>query len=76
MKPKRPFSRGQRTVVIHGILCIVLTIVVVQLWLLTATMNAYLGGDETVIWPAALVSLACFAFNAGLLWYLYRMERS
>jgi len=76
MNSKRPLSREQRTTVIHSILCIVLTIVVVQLWLLTATMNAYLGGDETVIWPAALVSLGCFAFNAGLLWYLYQMERS
>ena len=34
-------------------LAFVLTLVVLQLWLLTATMNAYLGGDETVIWPAA-----------------------
>ncbi|MEI2723965.1 MAG: DUF6755 family protein [Verrucomicrobiota bacterium] len=30
-----------------------LILVILQLWLLTATMNAYLGGDEGVIWPAA-----------------------
>ena len=30
-----------------------LMLVILQLWLLTATMNAYLGGDESVIWPAA-----------------------
>jgi uncharacterized protein DUF6755 len=35
----------------------------------------YLGEDETVIWPAAFVSLVGFALNAELLWYLYRMER-
>ena len=46
-----------------------------QLWLLMATMNAYLGGDQAVIWPAALASLICFLLNAGLLWYLYKMER-
>ena len=48
----------------------------VQLWLLMATMNAYLGGDESVILPAAFVSLVGFGLNAALLWYLYRMKTS
>jgi hypothetical protein len=47
-----------------------------QLWLLTATMNAYLGGDESVIWPAAAASTACLILNLGLLRYLYHMERA
>jgi hypothetical protein len=72
---KRVLSRQQKTTIVFGILCIVLTIVVLQLWLLTATMNAFLGGDEEVIVPAALASVVCFALNAGLLTYLYRMER-
>lgn len=69
-------SREQRLTVVYGMLCFVLILVVLQLWLLTATMNAYLGGDESVVWPAALASLACFGLNAGLLLYLYRMEDS
>ena len=72
---RRRFSRSQRLTIVYGILCLVLIIVMLQLWLLMATMNAYLGGDETVIWPAALVSLVCFGLNGGLLWYIYRMER-
>jgi hypothetical protein len=72
---KRRFSREQRLTMIYGILCIVLTIVMLQLWLLIATMNAYLGGDHSVILPAAIASLVCLALNAGLLWYVYRMER-
>jgi hypothetical protein len=72
---RRRFSRSQRLTIVYGILCIVLIIVMLQLWLLMATMNAYLGGDESVIWPAALVSLLCFGLNGGLLWYIYRMER-
>lgn len=72
---KRPFSREQRLTMIYGILCIVLMIVMLQLWLLIATMNAYLGGDHSVIWPAALASLVCLALNAGLLRYIYRMDR-
>lgn len=60
--------------IITGILCLVLIIVILQLWLLTATMNAYLGGDTTVLWPAALASLVCLGLNGGLLWYLYRLD--
>jgi hypothetical protein len=60
--------------IVTGILCIVLLLVVMQLWLLTATMNAFLGGDDTIVWPAALSSFACFGLNLGLLWYLYRLD--
>ena len=55
-------------------LCVLL-LVIVQLWLLTATVNAYLGGDTFVVVPAALASLVCLGLNAGLLWYLYALER-
>lgn len=72
---RRRFSRPQRLMILSGILAIVILIVVLQLWLLTASMNAYLGGDGKVLWPAALVSLGCFLLNLGLLRYLYRLER-
>ena len=73
---RRRYTREQKTTIVYGILCLVLILVVLQLWLLTATMNAYLGGDDAIVWPAAAVSLVCFTLNAGLLWYLYAMERS
>ena len=76
MLVRRPFTRQQRTTIIHGMLGFVLMLVVLQLWLLTATMNAYLGGDESVIWPAAGASLLCLLLNAGLLRYLYQLDRS
>jgi hypothetical protein len=72
---RRPFTREQRTTVVYGMLAFVLMLVVLQLWLLTATMNAYLGGDGSVIWPAAAASLACLLLNAGLLRYLYLIDR-
>ena len=73
---RRPFTREQRTTVVYGMLAFVVVIVVLQLWLLTATMNAYLGGDDSVVWPAAAASVACFGLNVGLLRYLYVIERS
>ena len=76
MTVRRPFTREQRTTIVYGMLAFVLMLVVLQLWLLTSTMNAYLGGDASVIWPAAMASLACLMLNAGLLRYLYRIDRT
>jgi hypothetical protein len=73
---KRPFSRDQRLTIIHGMLIFVLIVVVLQLWLLTATMNAWLGGDDSIVWPAAAGSAACLALNVGLYRYLVRLERT
>ena len=75
MAVRRPFTQAQRSVIVYGMLAFVLMLVVLQLWLLTATMNAYLGGDEAVIWPAAAASGGCLLLNVGLLRYLYRIER-
>lgn len=72
---KRPFSRQQKLTIINAIQAIVAMIVVLQLWLLTATMNSFLGGEESVVIPAAIGSLVCLLLNAGLLWYLYQMEQ-
>ena len=75
MARNRPFTREQRTTVVYGMLAFVLIIVILQLWLLTATMNAYLGGDQSVIWPAAIASFLCCLLNVGLLRYLTFVER-
>ncbi len=73
---RRPFSREQRTTIIYGMLVFVLIVVILQLWLLTATMNAWLGGDDSLIWPGAAVSAAGLMLNVGLLMFLGRIERS
>lgn len=72
---KKTFTREQRLTMIYGILAIVLMVTVLQLWLLTATMNAYLGGDDSIVWPAAVASLVCFLLNAVLLRNLFGMEK-
>lgn len=74
MKSGRRLVRRQRMTIVNAILVFVVLITVLQLWLLTATMNAYLGGDTAIVLPAAAASLACLALNVGLLWYLYRLE--
>lgn len=71
---KRSLTRDQLTTIVYSVLCLVLFLVVLQLWLLTATMNAYLGGDDSVIWPAAISSLVCFGINLALLRHLHALE--
>jgi Family of unknown function (DUF6755) len=66
---------AQNNTIIYGIMCIVLLIDILQLWLLISTMNAYLGGDRSVLFPAAAVSIVCLALNAGLIRYIYRIEK-
>jgi Family of unknown function (DUF6755) len=73
---KRPFSRDQRTTIVYGMLAFVLMVVILQLWLITATMNAWLGGDDSVVWPAVAVSFGCLGLNVGPFRYLVRMERT
>ena len=74
--PRRPFSRDQRTTIINGMLVFVLILIILQLWLLTATMNAWLGGDDSIVWPGAVVSAAALGLNGGLYAYLRRIERT
>ena len=75
MAMRRPFTREQRTTIVYGMLAFVLILVILQLWLLTATMNAYLGGDDSVVWPAAGASALCLLLNLGLLRYLGKLTR-
>lgn len=62
--------RAQRTTIINGVVCFLLVLVIVQLWLLTATMNAFLGGDVSVVWPGLAASVVCLVLCAGLLRYI------
>ena len=71
-KPQRQLTRAQRMTVISGMVCFILILVVLQLWLLTATMNAYLGGDDAAVWPALGASAGCLILNLGLLRYLFK----
>jgi hypothetical protein len=71
---RRPFTREQKTTIVYGVLSTIVVLVVLQLWLLTATMDAFLGGDDSVVWPAAGASLACLLLNAGLLRHVYALE--
>jgi uncharacterized membrane-anchored protein len=68
------FARSQRMTIVLGIMCIVAIIVVLQLWLFTATMEAFLGGNNAIALPAFLASVVCLLFNLGLFYYLRHLD--
>lgn len=69
------FARSQRATIGLAIALLSVMLVVMQLWLLTATMEAYLNGDQAVVEPAALASLGCFALILGLFRFLRALDR-
>lgn len=72
---RKHFTRAQKMVIVQGILFLVLIIDVIQLYVITATMNSYLGGDAGVPVPALLFSLFCLGLNVGLLRFLFALDR-
>jgi hypothetical protein len=69
-------TRRQKDTIFAGIFSIVALLVVLQLWLLTATMNAFMGGDDSVVWPAAVASVGCLLVNLWLLRRLVYLQRA
>ena len=72
MKPR--LTPAQEETIFHGINLVVTLLVVLQLWLLTATMNAWMGGDSSVVWPAMLASLGCLLVNLWLLRRVFSLQ--
>ena len=68
-----PRTPTQMTPIVQSILCLVLFVVLLQIGLLSATTNAWLGGDDSVLWPAAAASATCALVNFALLHCLNRL---
>jgi len=56
-------------------LAFVAAAVVLQLWLLTVSMEALLSGAHKTLIPAAVGSSVLLLVNAGLLRYVFRFDR-
>ena len=67
--------RRQGTTLFAAMLAFVGAAVVLQLWLLTVSMEALLSGEYKTLLPAAAGSTVLLAINAGLLRYVFRFDR-
>jgi hypothetical protein len=67
-------KREQGLVLFSGILWLVGLVVIVQLWLVTAALEALLAGHRSVLFPAAVASVLLFLLNGGLLMFVWRWD--
>ena len=67
MEPRPPERRGLTA--IDGALALIAILLIVQMWLLTATLESFLAGHHEGALPAALVSGVLFLACVGL--YLF-----
>jgi hypothetical protein len=71
---EQPPPPGQGPVLLAG-LAIGVTLLAVQLWLLTVALELYLAGSGGEIWRLALISGAIFLGGLLMLWLLRRRPR-
>lgn len=67
-------TRQQGSVLFAGVLVMIATLVVIQLWLLTAGLEALLAHAYDVLVPAAIGSFVLCAANALLLRYVLSFD--
>ena len=74
MKEGRPRSRAGTA--IDGAIALIAVLLIVQMWLLTATLEAFLAGHHGAALPAAVVSAVLFGACAGLYVFIERLDRA
>ena len=67
-------TRQQGTILFSAVLVLIATLVVIQLWLVAAALDALLARELRVLVPTAFASAALFALSAGLLWYVVSFD--
>ena len=73
MRPMRPRDRG--VTAMDAAIALIAILVIVQMWVLTASLESYLAGHSGVALPAALVSGALMAGCWVLYLFVVRIDR-
>lgn len=72
--PSNP-ARRRRRVAIDAVMVMIILVLMVQMWLLTATLESYLAGHHGVALPALLSTAALFAVCVFLYRLVIRVDR-
>jgi Family of unknown function (DUF6755) len=68
-------TEQQGSTLFSAILMLIATLVVVQLWLVAASMDALLAHEFSVLVPTAIASVVLFVMSAGLLMFVVAFDR-
>jgi hypothetical protein len=72
--PNSPVQ-GRGLTAIDGVITLIVILLIVQMWLLSATLAAYLAGHRGSVVPAAIVSGLIFAGCAALYAFVEGIDR-
>ena len=74
MNEERQTARGLTA--LDGAISLIAILLIVQMWLLTATLEAFLAGYHETATPGAILSGVLFAASFGLYRFIDRIDRS
>ena len=67
-------TRKHGLTAIDGALALIALLLIVQMWLLTATLESYLAGHHQVALPAAIISGILFLICGALYLFVVRLD--
>jgi hypothetical protein len=70
--PRPPQQRGLTA--IDGAMLLIVILLIVQIWLLSATLEAYLAGHREAALPGAVISAVIFLACLGLYLFVERVD--
>ena len=66
----------RRKTALDGIIALVILLLIVQVWVLSATLDAFLAGHRDAALPGAITGAVLFAATAGMYWFALRIDRT
>jgi hypothetical protein len=67
-------NERKETTAIDGAMALIAILLIVQMWLLTATLESFVAGHDESILPAAVISGIIFGACAGLFVFIRRLD--
>jgi hypothetical protein len=67
-------TRQQGSTLFSAVLVLIAILVVIQLWLVAAAVDALMARQTAVLLPTAVASGVLLALSAGLLWYVVSFD--
>ena len=67
-------TRQQGSILFSAVLVLIGLLVVIQLWLVAAALDALVARQFAVLVPTAIASGTLFVLSGGLLWYVVSFD--
>ena len=67
-------TRQQGSILFSAVLVLIALLVVIQLWLVAAALDALVARQFAVLGPTAIASGVLFVLSGGLLWYVVSFD--